>query len=1367
MNSHSKITFVIILYILIQIINPNIINAAICDTDNLIASFTVSNTDPCLGEAIAFVNTSTGNKANNNNTDYEWYFDNTLIETTSSLTNPANHTPTAGAHIYKLVGIRSSCNTDTFYINVFVHEVPSTDFTFNPNNVCPDEQIDFTNTSTGESSNGNTSYSWDFANSQTSNIENPSHSYVNGGTYSVQLTVQNGNSSACSSSISHDVTVNPAPNALVQADIGDGNGFQFDEVRDCLSAGDSHTSLDVDFTNQFSSNDATFSWDLADGSPIRTGGIETFTHTYSNYGTYQVIMQATSPDGCTSADTILVIFEKNPNFDLDVPTEDLSGCQPHTVHPDISNIVGAINYEWDFGDGYIENRTDSNDVVHTYTGFNESPGYTIKVTLSNHCNTLYKTVGPIRVAPQPVAAFTSNYGEDPTICTSTDITFSTQSSYVDPDFNYYWNMSNGNTYDNYIDNSTTPKHTPPAQNYSYGIYQVMLIARNNCGSDTAYHTVTVDTIPELNVMADPYESCSPLITDLTNNSIVNTHGAPANYQWWVNLGVWHSWPYYAYWPNYTSRDIPDQTFIQTTGNIIREDSIHYVMWNHCGTVDTMLYFFTHPEVQSKYNASAYTVCAGDSITFTQVSDGDSLDWIWDFGRTVNDTSILAGPHTICYPDSGDYYVQLVTNGYCGTDTITKLIRVNHYPIADIGVAIDSVCSEHAFTFSNNSTTGGSNYWSFGSTATPNSSSAYDPGNIAYMLPAPANATITEMITYRINLNGCWAYDTAYIDVNPLPVVNFTETPINGCEPLLVEFRNTSTQTTGDTYFWDFDDGNTSTADALTDSITNTFYANTGATTTYDVNLITTTLKGCQDSIYRTVTVYPLPQAGFVVAEDTVCSNINVLFNDTSIGASTYDWFYGDGDTLWNSTNTTPIHNYPDSTILMGYTATQIARTNYGCVDTATMDLVIYPIPQVDFINDTVCFGDATTLTSVSTGGSIYQWTDASNTILSTVNQFSYLFPSSGTHNITLEVSNSNACVNSITKPVLVNDMPVADFMLSDSCYSQTIHFTDLTTGMPIGWEWHFSDGTILTGQNVDYTYSTTGLDSVMLVVSGGTCSDTITKTFTIHPIPNFDFSIVESCMNEATAFDTTNTVGAGADQFDWTFGDGGIGNTATISHVYTNSGTFDVQLVGTYTNSGCTDTVRYQIESFPRSIPTFTTNTPCLNYPTVFAADTANGTNAWHYYFGDSNDSLAIQDTIEYIYNTEGTYSVNLISTNIYGCIDSLRQDITVNPLPNAQFVFDTVCQGFNTVFAADLSDPSTDTWNWKFGDGNIASGSNNQNIYAVADTFTVTLITGNTFNCIDSLQQNIIVRPNPISSFIDQSNCNTYLFACFCRNGN
>ena len=143
-------------------------------------------------------------------------------------------------------------------------EVASADFLANVTEICPDEQVIFTDNSVGA-----TSWAWDFgegANPATANTQGPHNVvYESNGGKTVSLTI-NGDITQI---LADYITVYPLSLA----------GFTFGQ-----------NSFVVDFINT-SSNAVSYFWDFGDGE---TATDENPTHVYGQDGTYEVSLTATS-----------------------------------------------------------------------------------------------------------------------------------------------------------------------------------------------------------------------------------------------------------------------------------------------------------------------------------------------------------------------------------------------------------------------------------------------------------------------------------------------------------------------------------------------------------------------------------------------------------------------------------------------------------------------------------------------------------------------------------------------------------------------------------------------------------------------------------------------------------------------------------------------------------------------------------------------------------------------------------------------------------------------------------------------------------------------------------------------------------------
>lgn len=175
--------------------------------DILIANFEASATNVCDGNLVNFSDLSSGNP-----TAWEWTFDGGT-PATSTEQNPANiQYAAAGSYSVNLTvtkGTETSTETKTDYINVF--NTPTADFEAGP--LCEKTTVNFTDLS---NPNGGTitAWAWDFGDpasgsSNTSTLQNPSHIFMDPGTYNVTLYVVN--DGTCIDSLATEIVIEGLP----------------------------------------------------------------------------------------------------------------------------------------------------------------------------------------------------------------------------------------------------------------------------------------------------------------------------------------------------------------------------------------------------------------------------------------------------------------------------------------------------------------------------------------------------------------------------------------------------------------------------------------------------------------------------------------------------------------------------------------------------------------------------------------------------------------------------------------------------------------------------------------------------------------------------------------------------------------------------------------------------------------------------------------------------------------------------------------------------------------------------------------------------------------------------------------------------
>ncbi len=327
-----------------------------------------------------------------------------------------------------------------------------------------------------------------------------------------------------------------------------------------------------------------------------------------------------------------------------------------------------------------------------------------------------------------------------------------------------------------------------------------------------------------------------------------------------------------------------------------------------------------PIVVTSYAPAISTITAGGPVTFCQggnvtLTANNASAYSWSNGATTPSVSANT---------SGNYLVTITDANGCQATSVATVVTVNSLPTANITASGSTTfCIGDSVILTANTST--SYLWS--NSATTQSITVYNSGNYSVQVT---------------NANGCQSAASSAITVSasssPAPTITIT-----GNTSLCQGNTVTLTASNSDTYLW----SNSATTQTIT----------VGASGTYNVTVTNSNAcNGTGVSSNVIVTVHPLPVASYTTSG--VIPSVN--FSNTSTGANTYMWDFGDFST---SSQTSPTHTYSGNG---SYNVCLTAITSFGCADTTCApslinvginqvqpeleNTILYPNPATEELN---------------------------------------------------------------------------------------------------------------------------------------------------------------------------------------------------------------------------------------------------------------------------------------------------------------------------------------------------------------------------------------------------------------------------------
>ncbi|QEH43654.1 PKD domain-containing protein [Chitinophaga sp. XS-30] len=1275
---------------------------------NPVAAFSVTPQQGCTPLNVQFTDQST--PGSGTITSVVWDFGDGI---TSSQPNPA-HTYTIGGSfsISTIVTNSHGCTNGLTQPNLInVGQTPNIDFTSDVASSCVTPlTVNFMS-----SGPGGLTYSWDFGDpssgvANTSTIQHPTHVYQQEGRYTVTLTARDAQGCEavvtkqsyvtiettradfeplqppCSgTNVLLENTTMPRP-TLSTWTLPDGStSFATDLLYYFPAPGDYtftltsglpgcmetitktitvHESPEVDFiatppagcavpfTTQFSAqttNATAWQWTFGDGT---TGNTANPSHTYNNFGEYDVTLTASNSFGCeatvTRPDYIRIA---QPRMQLWASEEE--GCIPLNTNFGATMLAGGpiVSYSWDLGDGTTSTAPSP---AHTYT---TQGVFTVRLTavVAGGCQVTAQM--NVRAGEIPVVEFDANPKAP---CASDPVTFTNLST--PPGTEWEWSLPR--------DGAVLTQENPTHIFQQTGLHDVFLTVSNYGCRRTLYKpdfitiyppiarfTTTPDCVNRLNVQFNDASDFGPDPTTFRS------------WRWDFGDG------------NTSTEQSPLHTYASTGEYQVRlfvsnGSCDHEVMMN-VSVIDE------RPVI----SVDDDEICAGEAVTFsrTGMNEANMVYWQWTWGDGFYAPE---GGANISkrYDQPGNYTVI-----FSGRDRLNCPVNANTLNIQVNGITANFSFSgrncdgdDIAFTDQSVSANGYSVTewaWNFGD-GTPVESPLTRPVDYEHAFAQPGTYNVRLLVRDDA---GCEAAITRPVPVTGV-TAEFQAAPV-ACmnQPTLIRNNATGSNLT---YAWDFGNGATGTAPNP-----QPVYTQPGE---YTVSLTVTNDIGCTETIVKNDYIrVPDPQARFTIPADLpVCPPILVQFTNTSSGHERSVWDFGDGS---RSDLAAPSHVYN----LPGTFAVTLNVYSEGdCVSTATGEVVIKgPIGTRTMLPRIGCLPHDVTLNAVSNNAVRYIWDMDNGTVrTTTTNSFTYKYEQAGVYYPRVVLEDDQGCRVPAQGPEdsIIVDEVRADFTIdaSQACDFGYVFFTNNSTSMsntrhdePNTYQWDFGYDSrtddVSSEASPAFLYSGVGTYQARLIVTSvHGCVDEVTQEVTVEPRPESAIApVMPVCLGEPlriTGSEGKNLPGTG-----WQWLVDNVVNNATGTSLqlnFTEPGTHDIQLVIRNPNGTCPDTAQTTANINPLPVLNVTPEESvlCLGDDLQLLSNGSPAQFTWTNY--NISDATAANPVVSPA--TDTTYHVQAI--NQFGCIRSDSARVTVS-LPFEVSAADAViCDGRQTQLHAN-----------------------------------------------------------------------------------
>jgi gliding motility-associated-like protein len=464
-----------------------------------------------------------------------------------------------------------------------------------------------------------------------------------------------------------------------------------------------------------------------------------------------------------------------------------------------------------------------------------------------------------------------------------------------------------------------------------------------------------------------------------------------------------------------------------------------------------------------------------------------------------------------------------------------------------------------------------------------------------------------------------------------------------------------------------------------------------STTTYTLNVSSNGCPGVPDQVTVSVNPVPIVNAG---PNLSACFGNQASLTAVSAGANPVTYTWAAGGTIISQNGPSSVNVVPTTST----TYTVVATSGAGCSSNPdTVVMTVVPFPQANAGPDSgICEGDTATLsgsvfflpgdTLTDLSGLTVSWSPTAG--LGNPSGFQTTAVVGASTTFTLTVSNQG-CISQNTVRVDVFPIPTAIASASDSLICSNDSLQLLSTGS-VATNLLWTPSNLLSNpasaNPVAYPQDSTVF---VLTASNGPCvvTDSVLVEVGLQPDAFFVTSDTIVCVRQPFLADDQST---GFLDLNWTISDGRTDTLdGDITHFFFAPGLYNIELSATG-ELGCTDSYSFQMVVIPGPTADFTSNPPFTTPQTFPGPDFAFTELAedeveWIWRF--PVDSVLYGPSVTHVFQTPGSFTVELLVIDEQGCRDSVQHVVVI--LPNdvgQQNVFSPNGDGVNDRFLIEYA---------------------------------------------------------------------------------